>query len=154
METNLDFDEHRRLLGLSPGATPGDVRKSYRREMRSWHPDIVGGDGERAQRLNAARDALLSGMGQRIASSTAPHPATPAAVPVPSPAMRRPTAVRRAPSRLQVPPAPRCSARRGGVSCGVVFLLVIIAYLFLLAIGIIGFLSTTVAPWASAILGR
>ena len=47
---------YRSLLGVpAAGATVEDVRRCHRREMLRWHPDR-GGDGRRAQLLNAARD--------------------------------------------------------------------------------------------------
>src|SRR3954451_13629601 len=32
------------LLGLSPGATPADIKRAYRRLSRRYHPDINPGD--------------------------------------------------------------------------------------------------------------
>lgn len=61
MDKNHDVGaRHRRLLGLGPDATLQDVRRSYIREMKRAHPDLVGGDGRRARELNSARAFLES----------------------------------------------------------------------------------------------
>lgn len=46
------------VLGLSPGATPDEIREAHRRLMRANHPD-AGGSTWIAARLNQARDILL-----------------------------------------------------------------------------------------------
>ena len=50
------------LLGLSWDFTPSDVQKAYRRSMMQCHPDKNPDPGStvRAQRINEARDYLLS----------------------------------------------------------------------------------------------
>ena len=45
--TEERVERYRRVLGLGPAAGVDDVRRCYRREMRRWHPDVVGGDAER-----------------------------------------------------------------------------------------------------------
>jgi hypothetical protein len=35
-----DFKEYYRLLNLSPGATPVEIRRSYHQILRRWHPDL------------------------------------------------------------------------------------------------------------------
>ena len=47
------------ILGLEPSATIADVRKAHRRLMQSVHPD-VGGSAFLAQRINEAKDFLLT----------------------------------------------------------------------------------------------
>lgn len=80
-------EHYRRVLELGPHATLDDVRRCYRREMRRWHPDVVGGDAERAKLINEARDYLVE------------HPGRIAAVPVtPNPRPRTPQPPRRTPS--------------------------------------------------------
>lgn len=49
-----------RVLGLSPGASLGEVRAAYRRLMRRVHPDL-GGSGALAAMLNAAKEVLDPG---------------------------------------------------------------------------------------------
>ncbi len=45
-------------LGLSEGASEGEIRKAHRQKMKDHHPD-AGGDAEMASRINAAKDILL-----------------------------------------------------------------------------------------------
>ncbi len=49
-----------RVLGLSPGASAGEVRSAYRRLMKRVHPDL-GGSSALAEMLNAAKDILDPG---------------------------------------------------------------------------------------------
>lgn len=53
-----DAVEARRLLGVGPEASAGDIRQAYRERMRRAHPDR-GGSHAQAARLTAARDLLL-----------------------------------------------------------------------------------------------
>lgn len=46
------------LLGVSPGASEGEVRTAYRQLAKACHPD-VGGDHRRLVELNRARDEAL-----------------------------------------------------------------------------------------------
>lgn len=52
--------EARRLLEVSPSASPAEIRAAYRRLMARVHPD-VGGSADLTRQVNAARDALLRG---------------------------------------------------------------------------------------------
>jgi hypothetical protein len=54
----------RRLLGLSEGASLEDIRAAHRRLIARVHPD-AGGSAELAERVNAARDALLAEMNRK-----------------------------------------------------------------------------------------
>jgi len=46
------------ILGLRAGASEADIRAAHRRLLLAVHPDH-GGSADLAQRVNAARDALL-----------------------------------------------------------------------------------------------
>lgn len=52
-------EEAHQILGLQGGASPGEIRTAHRTLMKRAHPD-QGGSAERAARVNAARDRLLS----------------------------------------------------------------------------------------------
>ena len=56
----MSKSEALRLLGLSLGATPDEVRAAHRRKLQEHHPDR-GGDPDMAARINQARDVLLEG---------------------------------------------------------------------------------------------
>ena len=51
--------EARALLGVSQGATLEQIRDAHRRLIAKVHPD-TGGSTELANRVNAARDALVA----------------------------------------------------------------------------------------------
>jgi len=110
-------ERYRRVLGLDPAAGVDDVRRCYRREMRRWHPDVVGGDAERAKLINEARD-YFTGHPNRIAAARVkpnPQPRTPQpphwTPPAPAAATRMASdPVAEPPHRTQAPPTPRRSS--------------------------------------------
>ncbi len=55
----MSRDEAYQVLGLSPGATPTEIRAAHHRLMRAAHPD-AGGSNWLAARINQARDVLLT----------------------------------------------------------------------------------------------
>ena len=55
----MPLDDARRLLGVPEGASIADIRAAHRRLIAKVHPD-AGGSEELAQRINAARDALIA----------------------------------------------------------------------------------------------
>lgn len=57
-DTAMTLAQAYEVLGLSPGATPDEIREAHRRLMRTNHPD-AGGSTWIAARLNQARDVLL-----------------------------------------------------------------------------------------------
>lgn len=87
------------ILGLSPGAQPGEVASAYRRLAQQAHPDL-GGSGGLMALLTEARDMALSGgtWGTRGApdrpedqprrADRPARPARPAPAPAPAPAPR------------------------------------------------------------------
>ena len=56
--TSMSVEEAYEVLGLKPGASAAEVRRSYHRLMRQVHPD-AGGSDWLAARINQAREVLL-----------------------------------------------------------------------------------------------
>jgi hypothetical protein len=84
------------VLGLDPGATPGEATARYRRLAKRWHPDVAGAEGARKMaEINGAYDLLRSGVWQD--KKAREH--EPAAKPRPAP--------RRAPAGSWLDPAIR-----------------------------------------------
>ncbi len=89
----MDLAEYYRLLELSKGATSADVKASYRRLARRFHPDVSAADAQWSKeqfiQLTVAYKALMAALGPSEAAEPLPRPpASPArvsAVP-PSPA--------------------------------------------------------------------
>lgn len=53
------LQEHARVLGVSPDATPEQVKAAWRAKARQFHPDVQGGGStEQMAAINAAYDAL------------------------------------------------------------------------------------------------
>jgi DnaJ family protein C protein 19 len=57
----MPADEARRLLGVAEGASIEEIRAAHRRLIARVHPD-TGGSADLAERVNAARDALVAEM--------------------------------------------------------------------------------------------
>jgi DnaJ-class molecular chaperone len=56
-EKTLEKADHYRVLGVSRGAAPEDIKSAYRREALRWHPDRNPGVGEAEERFKAASAA-------------------------------------------------------------------------------------------------
>lgn len=54
MATTLD---HYTVLGITPTATPDDIRKAYRQAARASHPDLHPGDATAAARFRRVQQA-------------------------------------------------------------------------------------------------
>lgn len=52
--------EHWRILGLTPGAPACVVKVAHLRLARVFHPDVVGGDAQKAKMVNVAKDEVLA----------------------------------------------------------------------------------------------
>ena len=57
----MPIEDARKLLGVSPGASLGEIRDAHRRLIARVHPD-AGGSAELANRVNVARDVLVAEM--------------------------------------------------------------------------------------------
>ena len=55
---SMTKEEAYQVLGLEPGASPAEIRKAWRKLMKSVHPDS-GGTEFLAAKINAAKDVLL-----------------------------------------------------------------------------------------------
>jgi hypothetical protein len=66
----MESPSHHELLCVSPGATADEIRASYRRLIRIYHPDVAGDAGAAMTlRLNEAQDALLNPGSYRASSA-------------------------------------------------------------------------------------
>lgn len=55
-------DDHYAVLGLRPGAGRAQVDEAYRRLIKLYHPDRMGGDGGRAAEINRAYTQIRRGL--------------------------------------------------------------------------------------------
>jgi hypothetical protein len=141
--TEERVERYRRVLCLGPDATLAQVQSAYRRGMRRAHPDLVGGDGERAKLLNEARDYLVKSPSRISRPRVAPRPShrTP---PVPA---GTPTARPVEVPKVAAVEEPHGIGWRlvGGVIQTVRF--VVIAYVALFVFALAGWMATVGVPW-------
>ncbi|HHJ98748.1 MAG TPA: hypothetical protein ENN10_02235 [Actinobacteria bacterium] len=153
--TDERVEQYRRVLGLGPAATLADVRRHYRREIRRWHPDVAGGDAERARLLNEAEEYLTrhpdeirprTGEPARPTAQTRATTTATASRPSPRPAAAR-TEPAASPARnvsaVEVPARPGPLA---GTTASRVVQFVVLAYVALLVFAILGYFFTTILP--------
>jgi DnaJ family protein C protein 19 len=60
----MPVEDARALLGVGADASLAEIRDAHRRLIAKVHPD-AGGSAELAQRVNAARDALVAELNRR-----------------------------------------------------------------------------------------
>ena len=61
---SMPVEDARALLGVGADASLAEIRDAHRRLIARVHPD-AGGSAELAQRVNAARDALVAELNRR-----------------------------------------------------------------------------------------
>ena len=60
----MPVEDARRLLGVGEAASLEEIRTAHRRLIAKVHPDL-GGSAELAERVNVARDTLITEMNRR-----------------------------------------------------------------------------------------
>ncbi len=51
------IDDPYKVLGLSPGASPEEIKKAYRKKAKEYHPDLHPNDPGAAQKMNEVNEA-------------------------------------------------------------------------------------------------
>lgn len=70
-------EDHYAVLGLRPGAGRAEIDEAYRRLIKRYHPDRMGGDGSHAAEINRAYTILrqkLPAQAHRTVLATMPPP--------------------------------------------------------------------------------
>jgi len=57
----VTLEERAKLVLLTLGRTPDDIRKAYRKLAKRYHPDTAGGNTERFQVISEAYEFLTQG---------------------------------------------------------------------------------------------
>lgn len=47
----MTLDEAYKLFGISTNSTPADIKKTYRRLVKEWHPDVSGKDKQTSEQM-------------------------------------------------------------------------------------------------------
>ncbi len=76
-----DISECYRILDLEPGATPEEIKRSYRELVKVWHPDRFRGDArlqakaeEKLKRINYAYERLCAEVRAKAPEPSPPKP--------------------------------------------------------------------------------
>ncbi|MDR2176053.1 MAG: DnaJ domain-containing protein [Synergistaceae bacterium] len=78
MKVSVEITHNLRILGLSPGATPSEVRSAFRRLARTCHPDIAGRQSARRfEQITNAYTFLKNLPQDEVAQSETPGAAAP-----------------------------------------------------------------------------
>jgi curved DNA-binding protein CbpA len=86
MKVSVEISHNLRILGLSPGATPSEVRSAFRRLARTCHPDIAGRhSARRFEQITGAYTFLKNLPQDELFPSESGTPGAPA----PEPARRK-----------------------------------------------------------------
>jgi curved DNA-binding protein CbpA len=68
------MDPHR-VLGVEPGASPGEIARAYRRAAWTTHPDRRGGSAERFHAVVEAYETLRMPAARELEARVPPAPA-------------------------------------------------------------------------------
>ncbi|MBH8574184.1 J domain-containing protein [Nostocaceae cyanobacterium CENA369] len=89
--SHLDLNRAYEILGLTPGASPAQVKQAYRKLVKIWHPDRFADRGQKQQAeekiktINAAYNKLRSESlpeNPTVVNSSAPSPKKPTKISV------------------------------------------------------------------------
>ena len=106
----MNLVDYYRVLGLPPGASFAEVKASYRRLARVYHPDVNPGDSRAKDKfiqLTEAYQILLrsaSSHGRAARNTFSPPTVSPTPAPVPTPSPPAATPVPKPRPKVNIPP--------------------------------------------------